>query len=342
MSDRRARPHWLLPSLIVGLLSIATGLIVLRANVSRTPALASEHSLGDLVRRNGRLLIFRSREGGPNDRRMAAQALGDEGAGRILFNPRCERIAASALYIVCLGRSRDVLRPYQSTLFDHDLRELGSVLLNGSPSRTRVSPDEKYFATTSFVVGDSYSDDVFSTRTFLHRIGAGDVALGTGDNVEDYELILNQEVYRFPDKNVWGVTFVPGQDRFFATVSMSGHRYLVDANIRERRMLALRDNVECPSLSPNGLRIAYKKRIRDGQIVAWRFRIFDVVTGSDTELGETRSIDDQIAWLDDDHVLYGVPRPDGKGADIWSAPINGGPPVMLVANGDSPTVIGRK
>jgi hypothetical protein len=251
-------------------------------------------------------------------------------------------VAASAARIVCLSRTSDLLRPYQLALFDTDLHELGRAPLDGLPSRTRVSPDEKYFATTSFVVGDSYSSDIFSTRTFIHHLAVGEAGLGRPENVEDYELVLNGEVYRFPDKNVWGITFVAGQDRFFATVSLSGHRYLVDGSIPAKRMLALRDNVECPSLSPDGLRIAYKRRVRDGQIVAWRFHVLDLRSGADTELGEERSVDDQIAWLDDAHVLYGVPRKDGKEEiDIWAAPVDGGRPALLVPNADSPTVIAR-
>lgn len=337
-----ARRKWLLSFFIALPLLLAAAMIAWRARLPTAFAFDPGRSVGELLGRNGRLLVFRSRERGRNDKRIAVLPREEPGGERVFVGPRCERVAASASRIVCLSRTGDLLRPYQLALFDAGMRELGHAPLDGLPSRARVSPDEKYFATTSFVTGDSYSSEFFSTRTFLHHLRAGETGLGKAENVEDYELVLNEEVYRFPDKNVWGVTFVPGQDRFFATVSLSGHRYLVDGSIPSRRMVALRDNVECPSLSPDGLKLAYKRRVRDGQTVAWRFHILDLVSGIDTELGEERSVDDQIAWLDDTNVVYGLARNDRKDeTDIWIAPVDGKRPSLFIRDADSPTVIAR-
>jgi hypothetical protein len=338
---RKQRPRWLLPALIAGPLLVAASLIVSRAKLFSDIAFEPAANLGELLERNGRLIVFRARDaGGTNDKRVAVRAIAERDGAPGFYRSRCERVAASALYVLCLSRTNDPLQPYRMTVFDRNMHEIGGDALDGVPSRARISPDEKYLATTSFVVGDSYASEVFSTRTFIRRIDKG--TLGPADNVEYYDLILNNELYGFPDKNVWGITFVAGQDRFFATVSMNGHRYLVDGSIPAKRMVALRDNVECPSLSPDGLRIAYKQRIRDGQTVTWRFHVLDLVSGADRELGEERSVDDQIAWLDDQHVMYGVPRADTRDhSDIWSAPVDGGPPSLLMRDGDSPTVVER-
>jgi uncharacterized repeat protein (TIGR01451 family) len=54
----------------------------------------------------------------------------------------------------------------------------------------------------------------------------------------------------------------------------------------------------------------------------------------ETPLAETRSIDDQIMWIDDERVLY------GDDADLWSVPADGsGEPRLFVSKASSPTVL---
>ena len=51
-------------------------------------------------------------------------------------------------------------------------------------------------------------------------------------------------------------------------------------------------------------------------------------------LAETHSIDDQVEWLDNAHVLY------WRGADIWVVPASGGGvPKEFVSDGLSPVVV---
>ena len=53
-----------------------------------------------------------------------------------------------------------------------------------------------------------------------------------------------------------------------------------------------------------------------------------------TALAETRNIDDQVEWLDDENVLY------GDGQDIWSVPSDGtGTPTLFIAQALSPAVV---
>lgn len=62
-----------------------------------------------------------------------------------------------------------------------------------------------------------------------------------------------------------------------------------------------------------------------------------------TPLADRRSVDDQAEWLDDSHVLYGLPR--GGGAqdqieDVWPVPISdGGKPKVLIPEASSRAVI---
>ena len=56
------------------------------------------------------------------------------------------------------------------------------------------------------------------------------------------------------------------------------------------------EDVECPSLSPDETRVAFKRRQGDN----WRLHVLDLDTGREYPLAETRSVDDQVEWLDDD------------------------------------------
>ena len=83
----------------------------------------------------------------------------------------------------------------------------------------------------------------------------------------------------------------------------------------------MRTDAECPSLSPDGTRVAYKKR-GDRATGEWRLAVLDLATGKETLLAERRSVDDQVEWLDDDRILYGLP---GRGSDAARVERLGGP-----------------
>jgi hypothetical protein len=61
-------------------------------------------------------------------------------------------------------------------------------------------------------------------------------------------------------------------------------------------------------------------------------------------LTEGRSVDDQVDWLDDGRVVYGLPRASSGGAaatsDVWVVPADGtGSPQVLVHDAWSPAVV---
>ena len=62
--------------------------------------------------------------------------------------------------------------------------------------------------------------------------------------------------------------------------------------------------------------------------------MLDLETMRETPLAESRSVDDQVEWLDDERVLYGV---DG---DVWTATADGsGKPRRFVSDASSPAVV---
>ena len=110
--------------------------------------------------------------------------------------------------------------------------------------------------------------------------------------------------------------------------------------LREARVL--RAGVECPALSPDNTRVAFKKRTGGFlTAVAWRLSVLDLVTGKEWELAETRSVDDQVEWLDDRQIMYGLlAAPSGTAVtNVWVVPSDGGgAPQLLIPGAASPVV----
>ena len=102
------------------------------------------------------------------------------------------------------------------------------------------------------------------------------------------------------------------------------------------------DDAECPSISPDGTEVAYKKRSTTvaGQPV-WAMAVLDLATGDETLLAETRGLDDQVEWLDDDTLLYGLPRADVPGTtDVWEVDTSADAvPAVLIPGAWSPAVV---
>jgi Tol biopolymer transport system component len=97
--------------------------------------------------------------------------------------------------------------------------------------------------------------------------------------------------------------------------------------------------VECPSLSPDGTRIAFKQAIDDNPVNGWRLSALNLAAMAVTHLAERRSIDDQPAWLDDNTVSYTV-RDSAGTPSVWSTPADGsGRPTMLVTGAESPALL---
>ena len=239
----------------------------------------------------------------------------------------CERVYYAGGRGICMGVAPSGV-DYRAQVFDARLHPVDEVALTGFPSRARVSADGRYGAMTVFVSGDSYLQDptAFSTRTVILDLESG----GTVGQLEQFDVTRDGKPFDAVDFNFWGVTFVPGDSsRFYATLGTGGAHYLVEGDIAARSMRVLRDGVECPSLSPDGRQIVYKSRVGDGE--RWRLRVLDVGTLADHAVAETRSVDDQVEWLDDQTLVYAY------GNDLYTVPANGeGEPQLLVRDASSP------
>jgi hypothetical protein len=249
---------------------------------------------------------------------------------------QCDRIYYAGARGLCLTAATDPAGTpsYVARLFDEHFAELHTMMLTGAPSRTRLSPDGRRAAFTVFDEGQSYADGVFSTRTTIVDTIAG-TALG---DLESWTVTRNGAPFKNRDFNFWGVTFAPDGNIFYATLRTLGSAYLIEGDVDARTARVLMQGAECPSLSPDRSRIAFKKRLgRSGGW--WQLSLYDLSTHGVRALsGDTQSVDDQVEWLDASNLIYF--RPNGDGNIIWRLPADtGGPPQPFVHDGFSPAVV---
>ena len=224
------------------------------------PTADGSASTGDTSRRRG--------SSSSNVKRDAAYAhmalLPPDGQGRADGHELvCERAHFSAGRGLCLlgkqGVDRDqVRRPGRwTTSFQ---RRCTSRRSRGILSRARVSPDGRYGATTAFVAGHSYADvGKFSTSTKIIDMASGK-ELG---DLEDFEVTKDGKLVDDVRPQLLGRHVRRGQRPLLRDAR---HRrngtWLIEGSVSGRSAHTLHENVECPSLSPDGKRIAYKKRGR--------------------------------------------------------------------------------
>lgn len=284
-------------------------------------------------------VLFRETGAGPAFGTLSLAPIDAPDRGRQSTGLPCERISFGGSTGLCLHAERSLFGlflTYTAVLTDGDLRPRGTPLeLDGRPSRTRVAPNGRVGAITVFVIGDDYAAN-FSTRTTL-------VDLRTGSPIGDLEQFTtwrNGERFSSKDFNFWGVTFAPDGDTFYASLRTSGSTYLVRGLVSSRTVIVLRENVECPSLSPDNRLIAFKKHVGPDP-GAWRLAVLDVATMHEHLIaGESRYIDDQVEWLDAGHVLYSVPRRTTSIVDVWVAAIDGDSPArVFLPQAESPVVV---
>jgi hypothetical protein len=252
----------------------------------------------------------------------------------------CEVVYVAGGRGICLSADRGVFTTYSASLFDARTFDVSSSFpLKGIPSRARVSIDGSLAAFTVFVSGHGYASLDFSTQSLLVDAKTGALLA----DLEDFEVRRAGTAIRQADFNFWGVTFTADARQFFATLSTAGKHFLVRGDIGARRMDVIHENVECPSLSPDGLHVAYKKRLVEGNRIFWQLQVLELASGREISLSERRSIDDQLEWLDDRHVLYSVPSAaeiSSPSTSVWIAPIDASAaPRLFLENAYSPATV---
>jgi dipeptidyl aminopeptidase/acylaminoacyl peptidase len=268
---------------------------------------------------DGPRLLFRSESDDMSYGKLALVPLDDLGAAPLVGSSECERVDFIEGRGLCLESDFGLFQPYHAVLLKDDLTEVWRRPLQGLPSRVRIAPDGKHAAITVFVTGHSYAEAGFSTLTTIVDLRTGE----TLTDLEQFTVSKDGAPFHSVDFNFWGVTFMANGRGFYATLGTGGHTYLVEGEIEARTARVLRDEVECPSLSPDGTRVAFKKRVSGSGLVRWRLHVLDLATMQEHALSETRSVDDQVEWLDDERILYSVPGDDPGAEDTWVVAADG-------------------
>lgn len=337
------RIKWLL---VIGISVVAlgatavVGILAWQQYQARASAPSAAETAAPADWANGDRIVFRSTASGQGYGHVASVPLDDPRGPRAVIDVACDRVDATADEFACLRTERGIAPTYNGTLHANDGSVLAEWPLSGIPSRTRISADGSRVASTAFVTGHSYATIGFSTETVIH-----DVDGTTSGNLEEFTLIIDGQPVAPVDRNYWGVTFVD-DNTFYATAGLTtqGKTYLVQGDLEARTLTSIAENVECPSLSPDGTRIAFKRVTEgSGASVHWRPAVYDLATGAVSLLPESRSIDDQIEWLDDDTILYGMPREGTSGdTDVWALAADGSSdPELFIEHAWSPSVVRR-
>jgi hypothetical protein len=284
-------------------------------------------------------LLFRRTQQDADFGKLHVALLSAPDGERAVAGLACDRVSFSGARGICLSADRGVFTTYKAAIFDRRFAPVRTLTLGGQPSRTRVSPDGRVGTITVFLTGQThgYASSAFSTKTTLINMASADELA----DLEQFSTFRNGARIQAADFNFWGVTFARDSNVFYATLKTGGATYLVRGDLGLRKLTVLRDNVECPSLSPDNRLLAFKKRV-GGDLAPWRFYVLDLATMAERPLaGEARSVDDQIEWLDDAHVLYGAHRSSQNAViDVWMAPVDGnGPARVLLPEADSPIVV---
>lgn len=284
----------------------------------------------------GRRLVFRNLAWGPHRDEIATVPADRPRGPRTASGVKCLRFHAAAGTGICLQAVHGAMEDsYRAVVLDARLRERHRFPAAGIPTRARVPPSGHLVAWTVFVSGDSYAGTNFSTRTAIVDTRTWKI----DDNLETFQVVKDGHPYHAADINIWGVTF-SDDNGFYATLATGGRTYLVRGDVTARTLTTLHANVECPSLSPDGTRVAYKKRVKGASPDApWRLYVLDLRTMKETPTAERRNIDDQALWSDDSTLVYALPG--DYGSDLWTVPADGtGAARRLITSAVAPAYLG--
>jgi hypothetical protein len=209
-------------------------------------------------------------------------------------------------------------------VFDEQFEPGKRLVLDGVPTRVRVAPNGRVGTITTYGEEESAQGERLATRTRIIDLHSGRSLADLREfRIDNPARPLVTSVVDFAS-----VAFERDSDRFFATLATDAERYLVSGSINERRLSVIRTGVTNEAISPDGRRLVVKRLLPERGF--WQLAVIDLSTWSEHDLRQgPRSVDDQVEWLDDEHVVYH--DVDGETTSLWMLPADGinGPRVLI-------------
>jgi hypothetical protein len=268
-------------------------------------------------------VIFRTLAPPEAHGRVALMPL-DPGGARELTNLSCVRVHYAGGRGLCIVQeAQGHASLYTAYVFDRALTRGRRIDLNGVPTRVRVAPNGRRAAITTYFEEESPAGERLASDSIVVDLRAGRVIA----DLREFRIETDDLPAPAGPIDFGGLSFERDGDRFFGSISTATERYLVAGSIDDRRMTTLRGGVAAESLSPDGRRLLVKKLRPHG---FWQLAVIDLQTWSEHDLRQgPRSVDDQVEWLDNEHVMYH--DADEAGTSLWMLPIDGvdGPRVFV-------------
>ena len=278
-------------------------------------------------------VIFRTLA--PPDRygRLAMVPVSTPNASRVFSQLECARVHYAGGAGVCLVEEPDGNQvAHAAYLFDRSFTRGTRLLLSGVPTRVRVSPNGQRAAIT--VYGEEHMPDGqerLATDSILVDLPSGRALA----KLREFALDLTGKLPTNAPLDYSSVAFEANADNFYATLNSASLWFVVAGTVSSRRLTIVAEGFASEAISPDGGRLAVKQRV--GERGFWHAMIFDLTTKNAKPLDHARSVDDQIEWLDRDHITYHDATDQGTG--IWVLAIDGrSGPRLLIPDAYSPAV----
>ncbi len=210
-------------------------------------------------------------------------------------------------------------------VFDRTFSRGRRIDLTGVPTRARIAPNGTIAAIT--IYGEEHApngDERLATHSVIIDMASGRVIA----DLRDFSIDWSGKPAPGGPLDFASVAFDRDGDRFFATLLTSTDQYVIAGSIADRQATVIAKGMASEALSPDGKKLIVKKR--GGGRTNWLLSVFDLATRTERAVNQgPQSVDDQVEWLDDRHLIYHDATEQGTG--VWALATDGvtGPKLLL-------------
>lgn len=246
----------------------------------------------------------------------------------------CLRIALAGGAGLCMrDETQDTAVTHVAFTFDRRFALQHRIPLNGIPVRARVSPYGRLGAVTTYAEEETAAGERLATESFLIDMSSGRVLA----DLREFDVRTAGRPPLSGPVDIASPAFARDEDRIYATISTPTQRYVVRGSVAARTFAVIAEGLATEGLSPDETRLVAKRPVGDRG--RWELVVLDLADFSVRPLNQgDRSVDDQVEWFDDEHVMYHDVSQEGTG--IWALPVDGvGPPRLLLPHAFSPVLV---